>query len=400
MSSDINKMTSKKCNDIIHCLLLCKHVMNIKDFNTYFLYFLSIRLLFYNIRQNTLILWNKKRLGCCLNNINWRDWSLRLQMDNKDWKICRSINWSRNSKQSITNPLIQQMKEFIAILLPLKPWMMLMHSKQSWLKSERQLTERGSWGCSWKNKWNNWRLNSILRESRKSLSLVQVKFHKQGSEVSFITFWVEVIDLLLTNLLIDLTGGFSGQTQQMKTMLAVASLVEDDVIGETIEIETGSCPSPPVHQLPPTTIVIQGPGNTTYTTTPIQLRTASGQQVIHVQQQKQDTSKTRGKGKQQAAIALPIEVPFMGGTAGGGSQGSGNTVTLQIINNGDQSAGNSTSRHNLETIVEAIRHLEGRSHVQRGGSSLCCGRWNSPWRNMKSLPLKKLLLKREQTSKH
>ena len=92
--------------------------------------------------------------------------------------------------------------------------------------------------------------------------------------------------------------------------------------------------------------------------------------MIHVQQQKQDTSKTRGKGKQQAAIALPIEVPFMGGTGGGGSQGSGNTVTLQIINNGDQSAGNSTSRHNLETIVEAIRHLEG-DHMFKEEEAAC-----------------------------
>lgn len=131
----------------------------------------------------------------------------------------------------------------------------------------------------------------------------------------------------------------------------MASLVDDDVIGETIEIETGSYPASPNTNLPPQTIVIQGPGNTTYTTTPITFKTASGEnQVIHVETPKN----TRSKGKAPSAIALPIEVPFMGQSSGS----SGQTVTLQIINNGSQSE-SSTSRHNLETIVEAIRHLEG-----------------------------------------
>jgi len=63
---------------------------------------------------------------------------------------------------------------------------------------------------------------------------------------------------------------------------------------------------------------------------------------------------------QPAAIALPIDVPFIASD----STDAPSTVTLEIIEPGSGayagtcSAG-STSRQNLDTIVEAIRHLEG-----------------------------------------
>ena len=158
--------------------------------------------------------------------------------------------------------------------------------------------------------------------------------------------------------------------------VAVASLVDYDenVIAETIEIETRSCPGSPtsqqqqLHHQQPTTIVIQGTGNS-FSTNPIQLRTAQGQ-IIKVEPAK--TSKRANvhvKGASNpAAIALPIEMPYIGAGGGGAAAGAGgdgknsNTVTVQILNGSDahvHAANQSQSRHNLETIVEAIRHLEG-----------------------------------------
>jgi len=194
---------------------------------------------------------------------------------------------------------------------------------------------------------------------------VQVKLHKQNSE--------------------------SMDVSESEDQAAVAALVDDDgVIAETIEIETGSCPASPQ----PTTIVIQGTGGQTFTANPIQFRTVtSGGQVIHVSEaapakttggRKHSTSKGSSSSisQQPAAIALPIEVPFISsGAVVSSSSGSivtssgGNTVTVQIIGAPGVSVGggqcvtasvvdpnagaNATSRHNLETIVEAIRHLEG-----------------------------------------
>lgn len=152
--------------------------------------------------------------------------------------------------------------------------------------------------------------------------------------------------------------------------VAVASLVDYDenVIGETIEIETRSCPGSPQqqHQIP-TTIVIQGANNTFSSGNPIQLRTAQGQ-IIKVEPAKRNAAgrvQVKG-GNNPAAIALPIEMPYISGsssTSGGGgdSNSKNNTVTVQILNgnDGQAQASHTQSRHNLETIVEAIRHLEG-----------------------------------------
>ena len=155
--------------------------------------------------------------------------------------------------------------------------------------------------------------------------------------------------------------------------MAVASLVDYDenVIAETIEIETRSCPgSPQQQQQLPTTIVIQGPNNT-FTANPIQFRTAQGQ-VIKVEPAKGNTVTRAVAGRVQvkgannpAAIALPIEMPYISAPAAGDQKN--NTVTVQILNGGSSSSNagdqpqtsHTQSRHNLETIVEAIRHLEG-----------------------------------------
>lgn len=148
--------------------------------------------------------------------------------------------------------------------------------------------------------------------------------------------------------------------------VAVASLVDYDenVIAETIEIETRSCPGSPQqqqqHHQMPTTIVIQGTNNT-FSGNPIQLRTAQGQ-IIKVEPAKRNTSgrvQVKG-GSNPAAIALPIEMPYISNTGSGDSNNKNNTVTVQILNGNDQAqASHTQSRHNLETIVEAIRHLEG-----------------------------------------
>lgn len=150
--------------------------------------------------------------------------------------------------------------------------------------------------------------------------------------------------------------------------VAVASLVDYDenVIAETIEIETRSCPPSPQHQPQPTTIVIQGSGGNFTSGNPIQLRTAQGQ-IIKVEPAKGRTNNRiqvkGGNSSNPAAIALPIEMPYIAqpGASGDSNNKNNNTVTVQILNANDAQAQatHTQSRHNLETIVEAIRHLEG-----------------------------------------
>ena len=153
---------------------------------------------------------------------------------------------------------------------------------------------------------------------------------------------------------------------------AVASLVDDEgVIAETIEIEANSCPGSPSGMMQPTTIVIQAQGSTGSYSTPVHFTTATSQASSAPRIIKLETVKSGGKRKncgkaaQPAAIALPIDMPFIGSTSTttSGTMSAPGTVTVQIIN-GNNNESNSvnvsnTSRHNLETIVEAIRHLEG-----------------------------------------
>jgi hypothetical protein len=147
--------------------------------------------------------------------------------------------------------------------------------------------------------------------------------------------------------------------------VAVASLVDYDenVIAETIEIETRSCPgSPQSHHQAPTTIVIQGSNNSFGGNQPIQLRTAQGQIIKVEPAGKRTGGRVAVKGgSNPAAIALPIEMPYISNTGSGDNMNNkNNTVTVQILNGNDQAqASHTQSRHNLETIVEAIRHLEG-----------------------------------------
>lgn len=153
--------------------------------------------------------------------------------------------------------------------------------------------------------------------------------------------------------------------------LTESDLASDEVIGETIEIETNSCPASP-----------QGPviANSVVFHTPVSMaskpNTSEGvRQLLDVQPQ--DLSAKSGNmspkkslnksSAQPAAIALPIDVPFIASDSTDGS-----TVTLEIIEPGSGgsyacSAG-STSRQNLDTIVEAIRHLEG-DHLFRDDDS-------------------------------
>lgn len=153
---------------------------------------------------------------------------------------------------------------------------------------------------------------------------------------------------------------------------AVASLVDDEgVIAETIEIEANSCPRSPSNMMQPTTIVIQAQGGGSYST-PVHFSTATSQasnvpRIIKLEtvSRGKSTRKNAGKSGQPAAIALPIDMPFIGSTTTttSGTTSDPGTVTVQIIN-GNNNESNSvnvsnTSRHNLETIVEAIRHLEG-----------------------------------------
>ncbi|XP_053201345.1 transcription factor AP-4-like [Panonychus citri] len=155
-----------------------------------------------------------------------------------------------------------------------------------------------------------------------------------------------------------------------ETAAAVSSVVNDEIVAETIEIETHSCPESPLHQ---TTFVIQtapqpssnpnsSPPSPTGVETPQDLST----KTVKVASIPMTTTsiKANQKSAQPAAIALPIDVPFVGNESGNSGP---TTVTLRIIGSiGDATArleanipNNTTSRQNLDTIVEAIRHLEG-----------------------------------------
>lgn len=98
-----------------------------------------------------------------------------------------------------------------------------------------------------------------------------------------------------------------------------------------------------------------------------------GGTIIDVQPQDLSAKNTLSASKkssskssaQPAAIALPIDVPFINADR---DATSSTAVTVEIIAPGNistsystttASGGNSTSRQNLDTIVEAIRHLEG-----------------------------------------
>ena len=76
-----------------------------------------------------------------------------------------------------------------------------------------------------------------------------------------------------------------------------------------------------------------------------------------------NSKSSSSKSVQPAAIALPIDVPFVGSNDTNNQVPA--TVTLRIIGSmvdvkkSVNSNSNSTSRQNLNTIVEAIRHLEG-----------------------------------------
>jgi len=158
-------------------------------------------------------------------------------------------------------------------------------------------------------------------------------------------------------------GNSSQGNSESEEAAAVASLVDDEVIAETIEIETQICPDSPSSQA--TTIVIStAPTNCISSASiaplhmiPLTTQAVSSPRIIHVTESKEThRPKANNKSPQPAAIALPIDVPFIGSTNAPG------TVTLQIVgpSSNEHSVNvSNTSRHNLETIVEAIRHLEG-----------------------------------------
>ena len=164
------------------------------------------------------------------------------------------------------------------------------------------------------------------------------------------------VDVFSANCIV-LKGVSSLVNSESEDIAAVASLVDDEVIAETIEIETHSCPGSPTGQ--PTTIVISAP-STSGTHQITTVTSSDSQNTSRIVQciEPIDISripKTSSKAQQPAAIALPIDMPFTG------TGGQCNTVTLQIIGSANEQTVNvsNTSRHNLETIVEAIRHLEG-----------------------------------------
>lgn len=142
---------------------------------------------------------------------------------------------------------------------------------------------------------------------------------------------------------------------------AVASLV-DDVIAETIEIESGSCPGSPItstamgsHQ----TIVIQQPGSSTNGTS-----IGPTSHVIHLDasalrsiaaaslNNKSAVGKASGEPN---AIALPIEVPFMGGivNASSATVSKSNSTTGQSSNSNktNSSGAISNSTSNIQVSV-------------------------------------------------
>ncbi|XP_015792537.1 transcription factor AP-4 [Tetranychus urticae] len=159
-----------------------------------------------------------------------------------------------------------------------------------------------------------------------------------------------------------------------ETAAAVSSVVNDEIVAETIEIETHSCPDSPLHQ---TTFVVTAPTSNPNSSPPSPTGGETPQDLstkpIKLSSVPMTTtpSKANQKSAQPAAIALPIDVPFVGNETTGPT-----TVTLRIIGSiGDATARleaaipNTTSRQNLDTIVEAIRHLEG-DHLFRDDMKL------------------------------
>jgi hypothetical protein len=160
------------------------------------------------------------------------------------------------------------------------------------------------------------------------------------------------------------------ETQKINDMsnssqeLSESDLASDEVIGQTVEIEANSCPASPL---------VCGAAPKSFTT-PITTSSTIKTEAIEGQPdiQPQDLSaKSNGasprkcmttkSSSQPAAIALPIDVPFIA------NDPIDSPVTLEIIDPGTGSYG-STSRQNLDTIVEAIRHLEG-DHLFRDDDS-------------------------------
>ena len=156
--------------------------------------------------------------------------------------------------------------------------------------------------------------------------------------------------------------------------LAVASL-QDDVIAETIEIETGSCPGSPLtsigsHQ----TIVIQQPtsssnGTSIGSLTPqvIHLDTSTLRVVAAASSGKNASGKSSG---QPGAIALPIEVPFMGTivTASPATM-SKNTTTTTIHLTSNSSKGNTlASNTNTCNILGVASSTASGKSAGTGGT--------------------------------
>ncbi|CAG2109637.1 unnamed protein product [Medioppia subpectinata] len=142
--------------------------------------------------------------------------------------------------------------------------------------------------------------------------------------------------------------------------LTESDVAADEVIGETIEIETNSCPASP--QM----CGISAPKCfTTPVTSSIKTEVIDGHTDVEPQDLSSKSNSCSPKKtktcSQPAAIALPIDVPFIA------SEAIDRGVTLEIIDPVNGSYG-STSRQNLDTIVEAIRHLEG-DHLFRDDDS-------------------------------
>ncbi|XP_054163200.1 transcription factor AP-4-like isoform X2 [Oppia nitens] len=141
--------------------------------------------------------------------------------------------------------------------------------------------------------------------------------------------------------------------------ISESELASDDVFSETVEIEAAnSCPTSPCTESPRafTAAITNTPTIKTIKTEPIQ---------SDIQPQdlsaKSISCSPKKTSPQPAAIALPIDVPFI--TTDNVDSG----VTLEIIDSTGTGYG-STSRQNLDTIVEAIRHLEG-DHLFRDDDS-------------------------------
>lgn len=155
--------------------------------------------------------------------------------------------------------------------------------------------------------------------------------------------------------------------------LAVASL-QDDVIAETIEIETGSCPGSPLtsigsHQ----TIVIQQPtsssnGTSIGSLTPQVIHLdASALRVVAASTGKSMSGKSSG---QPGAIALPIEVPFMGTivTASPATISKTSNTTTTTIHVTSNSSKGSTLTSNTSNILGVASSTASGKSAGTGGT--------------------------------